>query len=550
MAGSMSVRTRRPWIILGVLCVTILVISIDNTILNIALPTIVRTLHATSSQLQWVVDAYAVTFAGLLLTLGSVGDRFGRKWVFLSGLVVFGAGSAFAAWSGSPDRLTMARVVMGLGGAALMPSTLSILVNAFPEENAKRRAIGIWSGAAGIGVAAGPILGGLLLSQFWWGSVFLINVPICLVGAAATILLVPNSRNPTGRKLDPVGAGLSIVALGLLLWGIIEATNLGWTSPVILASLTAAGFAVLVFVVWELRSKSPMLPVHFFANPRFSAAVSAVALVIFALLGMFFLVTQYLQFSLGYSPFETGIRVGPVALTLLVVAPFSVLLAHRFGTKAVVATGLALVAAGLVLLSRTSTTTTYFGDLPALLLLAAGAGLAMAPCTESVMGSVPLAEAGVGSATNDTAMQIGGALGVAVLGTFLNGRYQGHMKSAIAGHAVPRSIDQLILGSIGGALGVAQHVPGKFGSELAHLARQSFISGMDLALLLAAGVIVVASLVVVTALPSRERPSSGPAPDDIVYRDRDGETAPEPRREVKIGRAPQQKRHDRARSLP
>lgn len=508
MTSSELAPRTRPWITLGVLCVTILVISIDNTILNVALPTIVRTLHATSSQLQWVVDAYAVTFAGLLLTVGSLGDRFGRKWVFLAGLVVFGSGSALAAWSGSPDRLTIARTVMGVGAAALMPSTLSILVNVFPEENDKRRVIGIWSGAAGVGVAAGPILGGLLLSRFWWGSVFLINVPICLLGAIPTVLLVPNSRNPTGRKADPVGACLSIVALGLLLWGIIEATNLGWTSPTILGSLAAAAVTILVFVIWELRSNSPMLPVHFFADRRFSAAVSALALVIFALLGMFFLVTQYLQFSLGYSPFATGIRIGPIAVTLLLVAPLSVLLAHRFGTKPVVAVGLALVAVGLVLLSRTTTATTYFDDLPALLLLAAGAGLVMAPCTESVMGSVPLSDAGVGSATNDTAMQIGGALGVAVLGTFLNSRYQDHMRSAISNHAVPHSIEQVILGSIGGALGVSQHVPGHFGSELADLARQSFISGMDLALLLAAGVIVIASLVVVTSLPSRQRRSN------------------------------------------
>jgi EmrB/QacA subfamily drug resistance transporter len=497
---------RRQWITLGVLCVTILVISIDNTILNIALPTIVRTLHATSSELQWVVDAYAVTFAGLLLTTGSLGDKFGRKFMFLAGLSVFAAGSAGAAWSGSPDRLTLARVVMGMGGAALMPSTLSILVNVFPEENDKRRAIGIWSGAAGIGVAVGPILGGLLLSHFWWGSVFLINVPICAVGITATIFLVPNSRNPTGRKTDPVGAGLSIVTLGLLLWGIIEAPNLSWTSPAILASLSGAVVAGSAFIWWEKRSDSPMLPLQFFANRRFTAGVSALGLVLFALIGMFFLVTQYLQFSLGYSPLETGIRVGPIALTLLIVAPASVLLAHRFGTKPVVACGLGLIALGLVLLSRTSTSTTYIGDLPALLLMGVGAGLAMAPCTESVMGSVPLSEAGVGSATNDTAMQIGGALGVAVLGTCLNTRYQDHVKAALGTHAVPHAIEQIILGSVGGALEVAQHLPGSFATDLARLARQSFISGMDLSLLLAAAVITLASIVVVVALPSKRKP--------------------------------------------
>ncbi len=510
MSTSIPPRLRRPWITLGVLCVTILVISIDNTILNIALPTIVRTLHATSSQLQWVVDAYAVTFAGLLLTVGSLGDRFGRKWVFLGGLLVFGAGSAAAAWSGSPDRLTLARVVMGVGAAALMPSTLSILVNVFPDANDKRRAIGIWSGSAGIGVAVGPILGGLLLSKFWWGSVFLINVPICLLGIVATIFLVPNSRNPIGRKTDPVGAGLSIVALGFLLWGIIEAPNLSWTSPAILASLVVAVGAIAAFVVWETRSKSPVLPLQFFANRRFSAGVSALALVLFALLGMFFLVTQFLQFSLNYSPLETGLRIGPIALTLLVIAPMSVYLAHRYGTKPVVAAGLGFITVGLILLSRTSIATTYFAALPALLLIGVGSGLAMPPCTESVMGSVPLSDAGVGSATNDTAMQIGGALGVAVLGTFLNARYQDHVRATLGSHAVPHAVEQVILGSVGGALQVAQHLPRPLANELARLARQSFISGMDFSLVLAAAVIAAASLVVVIALPNQPRQAKTP----------------------------------------
>jgi EmrB/QacA subfamily drug resistance transporter len=508
-------RSRRPWITLGVLCVTILVISIDNTILNIALPTIVRTLHATSSQLQWVVDAYAVTFAGLLLTVGSLGDRFGRKWVFLGGLVVFAGGSAGAAWSGSPDRLTLARIVMGIGAAALMPSTLSILVNVFPDANDKRRAIGVWSGSAGIGVAAGPILGGVLLSHFWWGSVFLINVPICLIGIAATIFLVPNSRNPISRKTDPVGAGLSIVALGLLLWGIIEAPNLSWTSPTILASLGIGVVAIVAFVIWEIRSRSPVLPLQFFSNRRFSAGVSALALVLFALLGMFFLVTQYLQFTLGYSPLDTGLRIGPIALTLLVVAPVAVYLAHRFGTKPVVGAGLGLITLGLILLSRTSITTTYLGDLAPLLLIGIGSGLAMPPCTESVMSSVPLSDAGVGSATNDTAMQIGGALGVAALGTCLNARYQDHVRAALGTHAVPHAVQQAILGSVGGALQVAQRLPGPFASELARLARQSFISGMDLSLVLAAIVIAAASIVVVFALPNHQSQLETPKSEDV-----------------------------------
>ena len=237
--------TRRHWATLSVLCVTLLLISLDTTVLNVALPSIVRSIGASSSELQWMVDAYAVVFAGLLLTLGALGDRVGRKWVFMAGLVVFGSGSAFAAWSGSPDRLTLARAVMGMGAAALMPCTLSILTNVFTAERDRVRAIGIWSGTTGLGVAFGPILGGFLLAHFWWGSVFLVNVPIALAGLMAAIWLVPNSKNPSSTRPDPLGAGLSILGLGLLLWGIIEAPGRGWSSPLIIGALTGAVLQLL-----------------------------------------------------------------------------------------------------------------------------------------------------------------------------------------------------------------------------------------------------------------------------------------------------------------
>ncbi len=324
---------RHRWATLSVLCVTLLLISLDTTVLNVALPTIVRAIGASSSQLQWMVDAYAVIFAGLLLSLGALGDRVGRKWVFMAGLAVFGGGSAFAAWSGSPDRLTLARGVMGVGAAALMPSTLSILTNVFVAERDRIRAIGIWSGTSGLGVALGPILGGVLLAHFWWGSVFLVNVPVALVGLIAAIWLVPNSKNPASDRPDPVGAGLSTLGLGLLLWGIIEAPGRGWSSPAILGALSGAVVVVASFVVWERHIDHPMLPLRFFSNRRYSAAIAALALVLFAMLGMFFLMTQYLQFALGYSPLEAGVRIAPVALVLLVIAPISVIAAHRFGTK-------------------------------------------------------------------------------------------------------------------------------------------------------------------------------------------------------------------------
>jgi EmrB/QacA subfamily drug resistance transporter len=494
---------RRRWATLGVLCVTLLLISLDNTVLNVALPSIVRSLGASSSQLQWMVDAYAVVFAGLLLSLGALGDRAGRKWIFMAGLVVFGGGSAFAAWSGSPDRLTLARAVMGIGAAALMPCTLSILTNVFTQEKDRVRAIGIWSGTTGLGVALGPILGGFLLAHFWWGSVFLVNVPVAVVGLVAAIWLVPNSKNPLTTRPDPVGAGLSILGLGLLLWGIIEAPSRGWSSPLIVGALAGAGVIIVTFGMWERHIDHPMLPLRFFSRRRYSVAIGALALVLFALLGMFFLMTQYLQFVLGYSALEAGVRIAPVALALLVIAPLSVVVAHRVGTKYVVTGGLALIALGLGLLSGTTVSGTYRDCIGPFLVLGIGVALALAPCTESVMGSLPKEEAGVGSATNDTAMQVGGALGVGVLGTALNLHYQ-HLMAPVVAHAgVPASVQRIIESSLGAALAVAQHAPRKEGAALALLARHAFVAGMDLALVIAAVVVGAAALLVVVALPNR-----------------------------------------------
>lgn len=507
-APSLSRRVgARRWATLTVLCVSLLLISLDNTILNVALPSVVRSLHATSSQLQWIVDAYAIVFAGLLFTLGALGDRVGRKWVFMGGLVVFAAGSALAAFSQSPDRLTAARAVMGVGAAALMPCTLSILTNVFTAERDRAWAIGIWSATAGLGVAIGPILGGFLLVHYWWGSVFLINVPIALAGLVATVFLVPNSKNPLGKRADPVGSVLSMLGLGLLVWGIIEAPNRSWSSPEIVAALAGSVVIIATFVVWERRSDHPLLPLHFFANPRYSAAIASLALVLFALLGMFFLITQYLQFCLGFSPLKTGLGIGPIALVLLVFAPLSVFVVRRLGTKVVVAGGLLMIALGLGLLSHTSVHSTYGDSLPYFVLIGAGVGLALAPSTESVLGSLPKEEAGVGSASSDTSMQIGGALGVAVLGTALAIRYENVMTPLLAQRHVPAAIEQLILGSLGGALAVAQRVPGAFGDQLADAARRGFVSGMDLGFTVAAAVVGVAGVVVLAVLPNRPAPA-------------------------------------------
>jgi EmrB/QacA subfamily drug resistance transporter len=498
-----AVSPGRRWTTLAVLCVTLLLISLDNTILNVALPAIVRGLHATSTQLQWIVDSFAIFFAGLLLTFGALGDRIGRKWLFMGGIVVFASGSALAAWSGSPDRLTAARAIMGVGAAALMPSTLSILINVFTANRERARAIGIWSASAGLGVAMGPILGGFLLVHFWWGSVFLINVPIALIGFIATAFLVPNSKSPHARRPDPLGAALSVMGIGLLLWGIIEAPARSWTSPLIVGSLAASVVIITVFIVWERNVDHPMLPLEFFGNRRYSTAIASLALLLFALLGLFFLFTQYLQFSLGFSPLKTGLAIGPIALVLLVAAPSSVIFARRFGSKPVVAGGLLLVAVGLGLLSRTTVHSTYVDCLPSLALIGVGVGFGLAPSIESVLGSLPISDAGVGSATSDTSMQLGGAAGVALLGTALNIRYQNFMTPLLAHQQIPPSIDKVILGSLGGALAVSGHVQGKAGEALAQAARRGFVSGMDLGLLVATVAVAVAGLAVLAALPNQ-----------------------------------------------
>jgi len=388
---------------------------------------------------------------------------------------------------------------------------LSILTNVFVEEQDRARAIGIWSGATGLGVAVGPIAGGWLLAHFWWGSVFLVNVPVIALGLVASIWLVPDSKNPSSKRPDHFGAVLSMVGMGLLLWGIIEAPTRTWESPLVLGALAGAALVLGAFVVWERCSHHPLLELSFFGSRRFSAAMGSMALVLFALAGVLFLLTQYLQFSLGYSALQAGLRIGPIALILLVVAPISSVLARRLGTKPIVATGMATIATGLWLLSRTTVAGSYGSALPAFVMLGIGTGLAFAPSTESVMGSLPRTQAGSGAATNSTALQLGGALGVGVLGSLLASRYQGRMHLALAHQHVPASILGVINGSLGGALEVARHVGGTSGIALAEVARRSFVSGMDLAMTIGAVAVAAGAMVVLAVLPSRAGPAREPS---------------------------------------
>ncbi len=513
--GRSQAGPSRRWGALAVLCVPLLIVSLDNTVLNVVLPTLVRKLNATTSQLQWIVDAYVLVFGGLMLVAGSVADRVGRKRTFLAGLLTFAAGSTWAAFSGTVPMLIAARASMGIGAALIMPSTLSIITNTFTHPAERQRALGFWSATTGAGVALGPIVGGLLLAHFWWGSVFLINVPVALLGFLCAIPLVPDSKDPDARRLDLGGSLLSIVGVGLLLWAIIEAPVHGWSSALVLGA-GAAGLAVLTgFVLWERSSSHPMLNLAYFADRRFSAAIVCNGLLAFGLFGALFVLTQLLQFQLGYTPLQAGLRVLPAAGAIALVAPASTLLVARLGTKLTVAAGLFVAAAGLWQISGATVTTTYAGTVLGMVMLGIGAGLAFPPSTGAVMGSVPAEHTGVGSATNGSFLQVGGALGVAVIGSLLSTRYQHRLGEALAPHHVPHAIQEVILGSLGSALGVARQVGGLAGQLLAQFARSAFISGMDLGLQVAALVAVAGALLALLALPSRsmaeKRAPSAPA---------------------------------------
>jgi EmrB/QacA subfamily drug resistance transporter len=489
---------RRRWATLMVLSLSLVIIGLDNTILNVALPTLVRELGATASQLQWMVDAYILVFAGLLLTMGALGDRFGRKLALTVGLIIFGLSSVAAAFADSATTLIAARAVMGVGGALIMPATLSIITNVF-EGQERGRAIAIWAGVAGLGIILGPVIGGWLLESYWWGSIFLINVFVVVVALVGGAFLVPESKDPDATPLDPLGAVLSIAGLVALVFAIIEAPSRGWTDPVVVGAFLGAAVVLSVFLWWEKRTEHPMLRLSFFKNPRFSAASVAITLVFFAMFGTVFLNTQYLQFVLGYTPLEAGFRVMPVA-TMIIAAPLSARLAERFGTKVVVASGLTVVAVALTLLATITIDSGYGRVAVALAILGAGMGTAMAPATESIMGSLPLAKAGVGSAMNDTTRQVGGALGVAILGSVLASSYGAAMEPVVA--QLPTAAADVASDSIGGAAAVASQI-GEAGVGLLEAASSAFIDGMNSAVWVAVGVALLGAVITWAYLPAR-----------------------------------------------
>jgi len=498
----------RRWLVLVVMCLSLLLIVMDNTIVNVALPTIQADLGATTSQLQWIVDAYILVFAGLLLTMGALGDRFGRRGALALGLGIMAVASVLSSFANSPDQLIATRAVMGIGGALVMPATLSIITNVFTDPKERAQAIAIWSATAGMAIAIGPVTGGWLLEHFWWGSVFLINVPVVIVAVVLGQLVVPTSKDPSAPPIDGPGAVLSMIGITALVYAIIEGPN-GWTHANVLGGFAVAAVLLALFVAWERRTRFPMLDISLFRNPRFSAASGAISLTFFGMFGAFFLLTQLLQSVMGYTALEAGIRLLPMAATQMVVAPVSAKLAERVGSKIVVATGLLVASAGLLMASRLTAGTGYGQVALALIVMSAGFAAMMPAATEAIMGSVPPAKAGVGSAVNDTTRELGGAFGVAVLGSVVSSTYGPQVRDAVAGSPLPADQVTAISDQIGAAMHAAERIGGVPGRLLADAASTAFVDGMQTALVVGAAALALGALVAALFLPARAMAPEG-----------------------------------------
>lgn len=464
--------------ILAVLCLSLLVVVIDNTVLNTALPTIARVLHAGTSSLQWITDAYTLCFAALLIPAGALGDQYGRRRSLIAGLAVFALGSLAASLTASASVLIATRVVMGFGAAFVMPATLSILNAVFPPRE-RAQAIAAWSAVAGVGIVIGPTLGGLLLSHFWWGSVFLVNVPLAGLAIAGVVRTVPETAESGDRRLDVTGTLLVAGALFALVDAIIEAPTRGWLAPVTLAEGIGALIALTAFVLFELRIEHPLVDLRVFASGLFSAAAVSVTIVFFALFGSLFLLTQYLQLVHGYSPLSAGVRALPFALAMGAVSPLSTVLARRLGVRVVLPTGMALMGLGLLDLSTAGVHTAYPPLAFAVAVMGAGMGLVMAPASTTIMTAVPAHQAGAGSAVNDTVREVGGALGVAAIGSIAAGAYRTHLTSLLALHHAPAAVTKIATGSIAAADATGTRVGGTSGHLLVGAAHESFTSAMS-----------------------------------------------------------------------
>jgi EmrB/QacA subfamily drug resistance transporter len=506
---------RRRWVILSVLIVGLLAIVIDNTVLNVALKTIAEPhggLGASQSQLEWAINSYTLVFAGLLFTFGVIGDKLGRKRMLMIGLALFGIASLLSAYAQSPEQLIFARAAMGLGGAAVMPQTLSIISNVF-EPAERPRAIGLWAMAVGVGVATGPVLGGLLLDHFWWGSVFLINVPVTVVGAIAAAILIPESRNREAGGIDYVGVLLSIVGLVLLVYGIVQGGDTSsWLRPDVLGPI-AGGLAVLAAFAWyEARIQHPSLDVRLFRDRRLSASVGAIALAFFGMGGVFFFTSFYLQNVRGYTPLAAGLLTVPFAVGQLLASPRSAGLVRKYGAKVPSTVGMFVMAAVIACYATLGTATPIW--LLGLMFAIQGAaiGIVMPAATAAVMDVLPRERAGAGSALTNVSRQVAVALSVAVLGSILAEFYRNSLGPSLTG--LPAAARGAASSSITATQAVAQQL-GSAGRSLLEPANTAFVHSMHITTLVAAMLALAGALVVLRWMPGRPRPVTEPAVDTV-----------------------------------
>jgi EmrB/QacA subfamily drug resistance transporter len=488
---------RRRWWILGAMCLSLVLVVATVSSLNVAIPTLARELRPSDTQILWIVDAYAVVFAGLLLFAGSLGDKFGRKGALLGGLVIFAGASLACAWSSSPSWLIVFRGVMGLGAAFIMPATLSMVASVFPGPE-RAKAIAIWAAFAGAGGAIGPVVSGLLLAHFWYGSVFFVAVPIAVITFVAVTVLAPDSREGAATRLDPIGAVLSMLGFSSFLFAIIEGPEKGWSSGLVVGMFVVAAVAFGGFVMWERRRTSPMLDMSLFSNARFTVGSAGLTFTFMGMFAMFFVLSQYLQYVRGYSPLRAAVAGLPFAAAMIIVSPRAVAIARRIGVRHTILSGLGLVSAGLLLFSFSTGSTPYVVIAVVLILMAAGMGLAMPSMTAGIMSAVPPHKAGVGSAVNDTSRELGGAIGIAVVGSILSGVYRHAMRPLVA-NLPPSAAEQVLKGVGRGQIVVAQ-VRQTAGDDAANAllksVRSAFLDGAHNGLRVAAVVVVLTALMV------------------------------------------------------
>ncbi|MFF2512476.1 DHA2 family efflux MFS transporter permease subunit [Streptomyces sp. NPDC058086] len=509
---------RRRWAILGVLMLSLLIVVLDNSILNVAIKTISTPaptgLGATQSELEWAINAYTLVFAGLLFTAGLLGDRLGRKKVLLAGLAVFGTGSALAAEAGSPVQLIVFRALMGFGAAFVMPATLAVLMNVFEREE-QPKAIGIWAGGVGIAIAIGPITGGALLAHFWWGSVFLINVPIVLLALGLMFWLVPDSRDPNPGRIDIVGVVLSVIGLVLLVYGIIKGGQLAsFTDAAVLATIGGGIAAIACFVIYEKRSDHPSIDISYFKNKVFSAAIAAIALVFFAMMGVTFFSVFYTQSVRGYSPLKTGVLLLPLAAAQLFFAPRARLVVDRFGNRATCTAGLLLLGAMLGAFATLDADTPIWLLEVIFFLMGTGMAHIMTPTSVVIMQALPREKAGSASALSNVFRQVGGALGIAVLGSVLSSAYRNGIEDKLT--LLPAGLRHTAGESIEATLGVAAKL-GPRGDALITPANDAFLHAMHVTALCGAGIALVGAVIVAMFLPGRgSTPQQGEKETELV----------------------------------